>query len=174
MSAATVHDVETAFRLLRAGYPGYQPEIDGETLSLWQAALSTFTGPVVIAAASAWVKSEPRMPALAEFLTEARRAASSLALAERAASQQATETCPECGNGRGMVMVDEAGQSTVRPCSRCNWRSWKRWSEGHHMPGHDCQECRDIRAGKAKDQAAPSNGRGDYRPDRTYEGGRHG
>lgn len=171
MTAATVHDVETAFRLLRAGYPGYQPEIDDDTLALWQAALSTFTGPVVLAAAGAWVKSEPRMPALAEFLTEARRAASSLALAERAGGEQATETCPECGNGRGMVMVDEAGQSTVRPCSRCNWKSWQRWSGGHYMADHDCQECREVRAGKTKDQPAPAGHRG-YRADRTHEGGR--
>ncbi len=52
--------------------------------------------------------------------------------------------CPDCGDHRWVTR----GDSTQRPCSRCNPVSYRRWVEGHYAQGHgDCEECKMMRRG---------------------------
>lgn len=148
MTPATIDDVAAALRILRAAVPGRNPQIDEETGALWHVAVSTFSGEAVVGAASAWVQAEREFPTLTDFIGATRRAARRIAQADAAANVLAVIKCGEC-DGSGWVTLDPSGQTTVRPCGRCRPRTALRQMGGHYMPGHDCQECRDLRQAKS-------------------------
>ena len=56
--------------------------------------------------------------------------------------------CLEC-HGSGMVIVDTAGRGYARPCLVCNQAGFELWKGGHLDSGHDCDDCRARRKGKA-------------------------
>lgn len=61
--------------------------------------------------------------------------------------------CPECLHDSGWVIVSRVREQTsgaapdLMPCRVCNPVQHRRWTEGHFVPGHSCEECVDIRAG---------------------------
>lgn len=145
---ATVEDVEAAFVILRAAVPGRNPELDTTTVGIWHLALARLTGQAVILAATEWVQEHRDFPSLSEFLAATQAAGRKLIRADVANRVPATERCAECDGG-GWVEVSSVGQTTVRPCQRCNPAGYARWKGGHFMAGHDCEECRGRRGGKA-------------------------
>jgi len=144
MTAATIDDVSAALRILRSAVPGRNPQIDEETAALWHLAVSSLSGAAVISGASTWVQAQPEFPTLVDFIRETRNAQRRIEQADAAGNVPATSSCRDC-DGNGWIVVDPAGQTTVRPCGRCRPRPADRQRGGHYMPNHDCQECRDIR-----------------------------
>lgn len=143
MTACTLADVDAALCILRAAYPGMNPEVDGTTAGTWHYGVGRFTAPVVASAAHRWAESEPRFPALTEFIAACHNAARRLATDEENTGVRGSTRCPEC-DGTTFVPVDDAGRGAVRPCGRCNPAGARRYTEGHYERGHDCQVCRDL------------------------------
>lgn len=140
----TVQEVEGAFDLMRAAFPGYNPTIGADTAEIWHYGLQGFPAVVLVAAATRWGQTEPRFPALSEFIGACRDAKRKLNASDERALVQGTARCLECADLK-MVETDTGGQGTYRPCSRCNPAGFGRWRGGHHAPDHDCEECRDLR-----------------------------
>jgi hypothetical protein len=58
-----------------------------------------------------------------------------------------TVACLLCRDTGMHVTEDEP--FTCRPCRSCNPAGFARWEAGHLRPGHNCQECEDVRRGRA-------------------------
>lgn len=122
MSLTTAGDAPdptlTALRVLRAGYPGQNPEIGDDTVWLWQQALGRYPADALLAAAARWAESMPRFPSLHDFLGQVRAV-----VRERA---RGAGPCGECG---GSTWVPVEGERYVRGCSLCRPDEYQAWRE---------------------------------------------
>ena len=57
--------------------------------------------------------------------------------------------CPECFDCGWVVAHDDDEAPTMKPCRHCRPVVYGRWQDGHYVPGHSCDECNAIRAGRA-------------------------
>ena len=108
----------TALRVLRAGYPALKPDIDEDTVWLWQQALGRYPADVLIAAAARWAETMPGFPSLHAFLGQVRAL-----IRERS---KGAPPCDECG---GSTWVPVEGERYVRGCSRCRPDDYQAWRE---------------------------------------------
>jgi len=138
---STLSDVENALELLRAGFPGRNPTIDGDTAAVWHFTIGRFTPPVLVAAATSWPQRHDEFPSLNQFLGECQGTARSMARSEEERGDRGSKVCPDC-KGTGWVEVDSAGQGSFQPCQRCAPGPFAKWAGGHFAREHTCETCR--------------------------------